>query len=399
MNQHKSIPFLEFVALMATMMALTALSIDAVLPALAIIGNDLGQLSKNNNQLIISSFFLGLALGQLVYGALSDSWGRKRPIYVGMAVFVLGSLVTIFANSFWLLIVGRFLQGCGLASPRTVGMAIIRDRYKGNEMAKVMSFVMMVFILIPVLAPSLGQGLLSFMDWRSIFVVILGIGLLVLFWFYSRMEETLKKEDRVPFSGQQLKKAVLEIYQTPRAFNYTITSGLISGAFIGFLNSSQQIFQEQYQLGEKFPLYFAALASSVGAAAFLNSKLVLKYGMVKMVKTAVLLLVLIACAAWGVFNLGNIQTVELWQTMLYLIPSLFFVGILFGNLSSLAMEPLGKIAGTGASIIGAFSTLIGAATGTFTGLRYNGTILPLIEGFIIMGGLSLLLIYYTERKK
>ncbi|MCP4441028.1 MAG: multidrug effflux MFS transporter [Aureispira sp.] len=398
MNQLKSIPFLEFVALMATMMALTALSIDAVLPALATIGNDLGQLYKNNNQLIISSFFLGLALGQFVYGALSDSWGRKSPIYLGMSIFVLGSIMSIFANSFGLLIASRFLQGIGLASPRTVGMAIIRDRYKGSEMARVMSFVMMVFILVPVLAPSLGQGLLSFMNWRSIFIVILGIGMLVLFWFYQRMEETLKIEQRVPFSVQQLKKAILEIYKTPRAFYYTITSGLISGAFIGFLNSSQQVFQEQYQLKEQFPLYFAALASSLGAAAFLNSKLVLKYGMVRMVKIAVVMLVLIACTTWGIFNLNPQATIHLWQVMTYLVLTLFFTGILFGNLSSLAMEPLGKIAGTGASIIGAFSTLIGASTGTLTGLRYNGTIIPMIEGFIIMGSLSLVIIYHTERK-
>ncbi len=392
----KVVQFGEFVVLMAMMMSLTALSIDAMLPALAIIGNDLGSVHPNENQLTISSIFIGLSIGQLFYGPISDSTGRKKPLYWGLVIFIGGSVVSIFATSMHLMIAGRVIQGIGLASPRTVSLAMIRDQFKGNEMAKIMSFVMVVFILVPTIAPSIGQGILFIADWKAIFAFILIIALVILLWFGIRMHETLAEEKRLKFSMGRIFDSFKEIIKTPRSFNYTITAGLISSSFIGFLNSSQQIFQEQYGLGEKFPLFFAALALSVGIASFFNGKLVMKYGMARMVKVAIT--VLVAIAYTFLFITYNMNEIPLWLVMPYFMSTLFCIGILFGNMNSMAMEPLGHIAGVGSAVVGSLSTFISVFIGTLISQQYDNSILPIVIGFAVLGMISLIMIFWTERK-
>ena len=392
---HPKMSFTEFIILMAMMMSLTALSIDAMLPALSIIGNDLGVQDPNQNSLTISALFLGLAFGQLIYGPISDSTGRKWPLYGGLIIFILGSLISVFATSLTMMILGRAIQGFGLASPRTISLAMIRDQFQGREMAKVMSFVMMIFILVPTVAPGVGQLILLFANWRAIFIFIMIMALIILLWFGSRMHETLIEEDRIPFSFQRIKKSLFEIFSSKIALGYTITAGLVSSAFIGFLNSAQQIFQNQYHLGDKFPIYFGTLAMSIGCASFFNSKMVMKYGSQVMVKLAISGLVCIAILfAILVPNLGTIM--PLWLTMVYFITTLFCIGILFGNLNSMAMEPLGHIAGIGSAMVGSISTFVAVAIGTLIGLRYDGTILPVIYGFAGSGGLSLILIFSID---
>lgn len=387
--------FAEFIVLMAMMMSMTALSIDAMLPALSIIGDDLGVQDPNKNQLTISALFLGLAFGQLVYGPISDSTGRKLPLYGGLTIFILGSLISVFATNLSIMIIGRTIQGLGLASPRTVSLAMIRDQFKGREMAKVMSFVMMIFILVPTVAPGLGQLILLFANWKAIFIFIMMMALLILIWFGTRMHETLTEENRIPFSFQRIKKSLIEIFSSKVALGYTITAGLVSSAFIGFLNSAQQIFQDQYNLGEKFPIYFGILAMSIGFSSFLNSKMVMRYGSQFMVKIAISVLVFIAVLF--ILIIPNLTTtMPLWLTMLYLVSTLFCIGILFGNLNSMAMEPLGHIAGIGSAIVGSISTFVAVAIGTVIGLRYDGTILPIIYGFAGSGGLSLILIFWID---
>jgi DHA1 family bicyclomycin/chloramphenicol resistance-like MFS transporter len=392
----KKMSFAEFIVLMAMMMSLTALSIDAMLPALSIIGNDLGVKNPNDNQLMISALFLGLAFGQLIYGPISDSTGRKFPLYGGLIIFVLGSLISIFATSLTFMIIGRSIQGFGLASPRTISVAMIRDQFKGREMAKVMSFIMMIFILVPTVAPGVGQLILLVANWKAIFLFIMAMALLILIWFGTRMPETLKEENRIPFSFQRIGKSLVEIFSSKIALGYTITAGLVSSAFIGFLNSAQQIFQDQYSLGAKFPFYFGVLAMSVGLASFFNSKMVMRYGSQTMVKAAISALVLIAILfAIIIPNLG--ATTPLWLTMVYLVTTLFCIGILFGNLNSMAMEPLGHIAGIGSAMVGSISTFVAVGIGTVIGLKYDGTILPIIYGFAGSGGLSLILIFSIGR--
>ena len=394
----KEIGFKEFVALMAMMIALTALSIDAMLPALTNIGTDLGVTAPNDNQLIISILFLGLAIGQLFYGPLSDNIGRKPAVYFGLFIFGIGCIISMFSKDLTTMLVGRCLQGIGLSGPRVVTIAIIRDLYKGERMAQVMSFVLAVFIAVPAIAPAVGQGVLFIADWRMIFVVLLSLGTIAFIWFYLRQEETLTKENRMKFSFANLGKKLKEIITIRSTIAYTLAAGFISSAFVGFLNSSQQVFQIQFGLGERFPIYFAAIALSVGLASFVNGKLVMRYGMQKMVRSAALSIVVISIIFYGLINTVIVNP-SLPFFMMYLLSTVFFVGILFGNLNSMAMEPLGHMAGIGAAIVGSVSTFISVPFGTYIGMQYNGTVEPMAMGFLIFGGLTALSIFLAKGRK
>ena len=378
------LPFGEFVALLALMTALVALSIDAMLPALSTIAGELGATRANDNQLVISLIFLGLSVGQIVYGPLSDSIGRKRPIYLGIGIYFFGTLLCLLATDFRVLLIGRFLQGVGAAGPRSVAVALVRDQYAGRQMARVMSFVMTVFILVPVIAPLLGQGILLVAHWRAIFGLYLVLALLVWAWFALRQPETLAVERRIPFQLTRILGAFREVFTNRIAFGYTIMAGLISGAFIGYLNSAQQIFQEEYRLGAQFPFYFAALALALGSASYVNAQLVVRFGMRLLSRWALIALIVLALLFFGYAFVMNGQP-PLVLLMSYLLISFFAIGILFGNLNALAMEPLGHIAGVGAAVVGSLSTFISTFLGSAIGQSYNGTVLPLVGGFALLG--------------
>ncbi len=398
-SHSKSIPPLaEFIALMALMISLVALSIDAMLPALPEIGKDLGVQQENNNQLIISLLFFGMAIGQMIYGPLSDSIGRKPAIYIGIGLFIMGCLLSVSATNFTIMLVGRFLQGIGAAGPRIVAVALIRDKYEGSAMARVMSFVMTIFILVPAIAPALGQGLLIVAHWRAIFGTFMLLALIILTWFAIRQPETLAISQRMKFSLQRILIAVREVCVNRIALGYTIAAGLIFGILLGYLNSAQQIFQEQYALGTQFPLYFAIIALSIGSASYVNAQLVMRYGMQLLTKWAL----------WKLSGLSMIFFVvayvlegnpPLLVLMIYFVVSFFCLGILFGNLNSLAMEPLGHIAGVGAGVVGSLSTFISVLLGILIGQSYNGTVLPLVSGFVILGVLSVMVMHWTEHGK
>ena len=260
--------FVEFVIIVSLMMSLTALSIDAMMPALPKIGIELGIQNTNDRQLIISMIFLGMAAGQLFFGPLSDRTGRKPAVYAGYGVYIIGAFVAIFATSFPIMLAGRLLQGIGVSAPRAITIALVRDRYAGRMMARVMSFVMTVFILVPMLAPSMGQMILLFVGWRGIFVGFVVIALMTLTWFALRMPETLHPEDRTPFSLRHIVNATIAILKNRTALGYTLSAGLVGGFFLGYLNSAQQIFQEQYALGKFFPILFGIISISIGLASF-----------------------------------------------------------------------------------------------------------------------------------
>ncbi|MFN2116760.1 MAG: multidrug effflux MFS transporter [Candidatus Promineifilaceae bacterium] len=385
----------EFVIILSLMMSLTALATDAMLPALPQIGADLQVQSANSRQLVVSSLFLGLALGQLFFGPLSDKTGRKPGIYGGLSLFVLGSLISVFSVSFPMMLAGRFLQGTGVSAPRAVGLALVRDRFEGRAMARVMSFVTTVFILVPMIAPSMGQALLLFTGWRSIFGAFVLLAIITLLWFGLRMPETLAPEDRAPFSLRRILTAMGEIFRTRPALGFTVTAGFISGAHLGYLNSSQQIFQEEYGLGELFPIYFAVIALSIGLASFLNARMVMRFGMHFLVKWALITMLGLAIISAAVSLVTGGQP-PLWFLMIYLMMTFFTVGVLFGNQNALAMEPLGRIAGVGAAVVGSLSTFISVPIGTLIGQSYNGTVLPLVIGMAAMAGLSLIVYYWIE---
>lgn len=390
--------FGEFVALMALMIALVALSIDMMLPALPEIGQELGVTRENDRQLIVSLIFLGMAVGQLFYGPLSDSIGRKPAIYAGLALFILGCIISIGAQTFTVMLVGRLIQGLGVAGPRSVTVALIRDQYAGRAMARVMSFVMAVFILVPVIAPAVGQGIVLFAHWRVIFGLFLVLATIMLIWFAVRQPETLLPEQRIPFSVARLTSALREIFTSRIALGYTVMAGLISGAFLGFLISAQQILQELYGLGAQFPLYFALCALASGLASFVNAQLVMKFGMRVLSQQALYAFVGLSILFW-VFAYTQSGIPVLWTTIPFFMLAFFAVGILFGNLNALAMEPLGHIAGIGAALVGSLSSLLSVPLGTLIGQGYNGTVLPLVGGFALFSLLSIFVMNWVERAR
>jgi DHA1 family bicyclomycin/chloramphenicol resistance-like MFS transporter len=380
----------EFVALMAISMSLVALAIDAMLPALGRIGDDLGLVHDNDRQLVLTVLFIGLAVGQLFYGPVSDTFGRRKPIFFGYGLFLVGSLITIAAPSFDWLLAGRFLQGLGAAAPRIITVAIIRDRAAGRDMARIMSLVMMVFILVPAVAPALGQVILLFTSWRGIFVALLLLAGATMAWFYLRQPETLPPDRRRPFSPAALGGAFREVLTTRSAVVYTLAGGMIFGAFVGFLNSSQQLLQELYELGSRFPAYFAVLALTIGASSFVNARLVARLGMRYLCRVALIVSVL-ASMLFGIYCL--FRQPDLFGFMVYLMITFFSTGILFGNLNALAMEPLGHIAGMASSLVGSVTTFISLGLGFLIGNAFNGTVLPVVAGFAILGALSLAAIW------
>jgi len=396
LNKKPSSPsYLEFVILVSMMMSLMALSIDAMLPALSQIDIDLNVQNPNDRQLIVSTIFLGAALGQLFFGPLSDKTGRKPSMYIGYSMFICGALLSAFANTFPMMLFGRLLQGIGISAPRAILLALVRDLYEGRLMARVMSFVMTVLLLIPMVAPSLGLVILYQAGWRSIFFSFVLIALLTLIWFALRMPETLSPEKRTPFSPQRIITSTLEIIKIRPAFGYTLSAGLISGAFLGYLNSAQQIFQEGYALGERFPLYFALIAFSIGIASFLNARLVLRFGMRFLVWWSLIAILGLAFLTLGIAIMTS-GYLPLWLVTIYLMSTFFCVGILFGNQNSLAMEPLGHLAGLGAAIVGSLSTLISIPLGTLIGRSYSGTVIPLIIGVAVLSGLSLGVVHWAN---
>lgn len=387
----------EFVTLMGFMMALVALSIDAMLPALPLIGSDLNVHNENQTQLIISFLFIGLAVGQLFYGPLSDSIGRKKSLYFGFFVYMIGSVLSLFSSTLTTMLIGRVLQGFGVAGPRIVSVAIIRDMYEGKAMAKIMSFVMVIFILVPMIAPTMGQGILLISDWRSIFLAFLILGIIILFWFFIRQPETLKKEKRKKFTFKNIFNALKEIFTNKYSIGYTVISGLISSAFLGYLSLVQPIFQIKYGLGDLFPIIFALLAVAIGSANYSNGKLVMKYGMRVLSKISLIILVCLSFLflPFCIFVDGS---PHLYLFLAYLMFILFCVGIIWGNLNALAMEPLGHIAGIGAAVVGSLATIISIPFGILIGQMYTGTVIPLVGGFAFFGFISLLLMLWIENK-
>ncbi|MEM7121929.1 MAG: multidrug effflux MFS transporter [Pseudomonadota bacterium] len=386
----------EFIVLIALMISIVAMAIDAMLPALGQIGEDMGVAGGNRQQLVVTFLFLGLAFSQIVFGPLSDSFGRKPVIYAGFIIFMIGCVMSIVATSFWVMLAGRLLQGIGAAGPRIVTLALVRDRFGGREMAQLMSLVMTVFILIPVFAPIVGQGIMMVTHWRGIFVMFLVLAAIAFVWFWVRQPETLAPEKRSKLSAGRIARAFRETLTNRTALGYTVTAGLIFGAFIGYLVSAQQIFQVTFGVGEAFPLYFAVSAGALGFASITNARLVMRFGMRPLTGVALAAASLLSIVFLVVVVLAGNHP-SLWATMVYIVVTFFFVGFVFGNFNALAMEPLGHIAGSASSVIGSVTLLISLALGTLIGQLYDGTVLPLVAGFAVLATVSFAVMMWVER--
>ncbi len=380
----------EFIALMAFLMSVVALAIDALLPALDIIGNSLDTQENSDHQLLITMIFIGLGVGPLFFGPLSDSLGRKPMVFVGFGIFILASFICVYAKSLEIMVLGRILQGFGLSAPRTISVAIIRDLYAGDYMAKIMSFVIVIFLLVPIIAPAMGKLILDSFNWEAIFIFQILFCLLIAFWFWKRQEETLDPKNRIDFKIDLFKKGFLELMHFKKTIAYTLISGLITGSFMVYLSTSQQIFQEQYGLKETFPYIFAGLATASGGAILLNGLFVVKYGMKKIINISLIGFFLISvCYAFLFYNSVNPPIIIILS---FFSLQFFCLGFLFGNLRAIAMEPVGHIAGIGAAITGFISTLMAVPISIVIGKFVRLTVLPIFIGFSICSFISILIL-------
>ncbi|MCD1599539.1 multidrug effflux MFS transporter [Rheinheimera aquimaris] len=386
----------EFTLLVALMMSIVAISIDALLPALDAIRADIVLSNPNQAQLVVSALFFGMAIGQLICGPLSDATGRKKVLNGGIALFLAGTAVCYFSKDINTLLLGRFIQGLGVSGPYVSAISIVRDKYSGNDMARIMSLVMMIFVMVPALAPSLGQAVLWLGSWRDIFLLYVFYALLIVLWIYCRLEETLPKAHRIPMSKKGFAEGFKEVISNVPTVSYMICMGLFFGSFIGYLNSSQQIFQDLFKTGELFTLYFGLLAIVFGASSLVNSRLVQKWGMQRLSGSAVWGIIA-SSALFLVLHLG--VEIQLWMFLLYAAVLFFCFGLVFGNINAMAMEPLGHVAGIAAAIIGATSSIMSMFIGTVIGQMYNGTLIPVTAGFFIFACISMAILAFANRYK
>jgi DHA1 family bicyclomycin/chloramphenicol resistance-like MFS transporter len=394
----KSQSSLEFIVLVALLNAMVAMSIDTMLPAIGTIASELGATDPNSRQYIIIVFFAGMTLGTLIYGPWSDSIGRKPAIFVGLGFYAVGALLCLFATSLPVMLVGRAIQGFGAASPRIVSIAMVRDGSSGAAMARVMSFVMTVFMLVPILAPSIGQLVLLVASWRFIFLGFLVMGAIAALWLWRRQPETLPRERRSPLEIEVLLSAANIVLRHPVTMGYTLAVGCIFGSFISYLGTSQQLFAEQYGQGQYFAIWFGVFAVAIALAMIVNARLVMRYGMRNLSKWALRGSIILS----ALFLLAGLLTQghpPLWLLGLYLFTNFFCSGILFGNYNSIALEPMGRIAGMAAAISGSLSSLVAILAGSFIGQLYDGTVIPMAAGFTVLGLFAFALTEWAERRR
>ena len=390
----KELGFVEFVCLIALMMALNALAIDSMLPALPHIGADLKVATDNDRQWVVTAYLLGFGGAQLFYGPLADRFGRKPVLLFGVGVYVLFSLLATLAPTFDTLIMARVGQGLGSACTRVLAVSIVRDRYEGRTMARVMSFSFLVFLGVPILAPSIGQMIMLVGPWRWIFagLGLIGVGLIV--WASLRLPETLKPEDRLPIQVKRLASAYKVALTDRTAVGYTLAMTAITGALFGFINSSQQIFADVFHAEAAFPAIFALIAGGIAVASIVNARLVVKLGSRRISHTALIGFTSIAAihAVVAISGHESIWTFAMLQTL-----TMFCFGLIAGNFGSMAMETMGKIAGTAASIQGFISTIVGSLLGFAVGQQFNGTTIPMSVGFTVFGLIALAWVLFAER--
>ncbi|WP_225212425.1 multidrug effflux MFS transporter [Brevundimonas guildfordensis] len=392
--RHKGPGFAEFVCLIAVMMALNALAIDAMLPALPHIGEDLGVANENTRQWVITAYLLGFGVAQLFYGPLSDRFGRRPALFAGIGIYVVFSVLAAFAHTFDMLILSRVGMGIGAAATRVLAVSIVRDRYVGRTMARVMSLSFLVFLGVPIIAPAVGQLVMLVGPWPWIFGVFALSGGAFLIWAVLRLPETLHPEDRMPIDMGRIAGAFRAALTSRQGMGYTLGMTLISGALFGFINSSQQIFFDVFKAPNLFPIVFALVAAGIAVASIINARLVEKLGS-RLIAHAALLgfigfSVLHAVIAWLGYE-------SLWMFAAMQACKMFCFGFIAGNFGAMAMEPMGHIAGTASSAQGFISSIGGALLGFAIGQQFDGTTVPMTIGFALLGVAALVLVLAAEQ--
>lgn len=377
----KRLPLLEFIILTALLFSLIAFGTDAMLPAFGEIAADLHTPNVNRVQLIVAAFVLGTGCGQLVSGPLSDAIGRKPVLLGGIAVFIAASFWAWGTQSLEMLLLARFIQGLGISAPRTVGMAMVRDLYAGREMARVVSLAMMMFVLVPAVAPLIGQGIMLAFGWRAIFLSFVVLSGAVGLWLWIRQEETHVLEKRRPVKVSTMLAAVKEMAQSKRVIVSLLVLCMSYSIIFSYISSAQQVFVDWLGAGTSFPTYFAIIALVSGTASALNAALVVRLGMWLMSTIGLALIAIFSLTGGTLIYLGLFEGHALLVFFIGWSMTLFFLsGLVFSNLNALAMEPMGHIAGTASAIIGAVSTLASVLIAVPIGQMFNGTGLPLMFG-------------------
>ncbi|WP_215905781.1 multidrug effflux MFS transporter [Phreatobacter cathodiphilus] len=386
--------FRQFVAMIAALMATNALAIDSMLPALPEIGEALGIVSPNARQWVVTSYLLGFGVAQVIYGTLADRFGRRPVLLIGLAIYVVGSLAATFATSFEAMMVARVVQGIGAAASRVLAVSIVRDTFSGRQMARVMSLAFIVFLAVPILAPSIGQVIILVAPWRWIFASLGLFGIVVALWVARKLPETLHPEDRTPIALWPIVNAFRICLTTRQSVGYMLAMTFVIGSLFGFINASQQLFEDVFRASDIFTIIFAVIAGFMAIASFLNSRVVERFGMRRVSHTA-LIGYLAATLIHGSVALAGYET--LWTFTLFQCATMFFFGLMASNFGALAMDPLGHVAGTASSVQGFVSTVGGALIGFWIGQHFNGTALPIVLGFGACGVAALAMVLVAEK--
>ena len=388
--------FVEFVVTIAIMTASIAMAIDSMLAALPNIGHSLGVTNSNDTQLVIGVFFLGFGASQIVFGSLSDAFGRRNILLGGLVCYVIGMFAAAATGSFEMLLIMRFVQGIGGAAVRITTMAIVRDCFGGREMARVMSYVMIVFMIVPIVAPSIGQLIITYANWHWIFI-LLGIVASILFiWAFLRLKESLPPEERIPLSFAAVGDGFKTVLTNRITCGYMIGLTMFTGVISAYVISVQQVFGEVYGLGDWLPIAFAATAGGIAVANFLNGMLVRSFGMRRISHAAMLLFTLVSVIGF-VAALGGTPAFAFSYALFSILLMMF--AVIATNFTAISLEPMGNLAGTATAVTGFVSTTFGALLGGGVGQLFNGTVQPLFGGFAIFGAITVVMVLWAEKGK
>ena len=392
----KRLPLPEFVAMTAMLMATNALAIDIMLPALPAMGADFGVAHENDRQLIIVSYMLGFGISQLVYGPLTDRFGRRSVLFISLMFYAIAGIACVMAPNFGFLIAARIFMGASAGGSRVIAVSATRDLYVGREMAKVMSLVMIVFMAAPIVAPFIGQMMLKVTDWRGIFWGLSAFGVVMVIWVYARLPETLPKERRVPLNIPTMFRNYGKVIATRESLGYTIASGFLFGGLMSYISASEQLYHEVYKTGDMFALWFAGAAVAMTLSNLINSRLVERFGMRRMSHGALIGFVIVSAIHCLIALQGPVPF-PLFYTLVLI--AFFMIGFQGPNYNAIAMEPLGRLAGSGAALMGFASSFVSATIGGFIARQFDGSVTPIFIGHFVVSVLALVTILITERGK
>ena len=384
----------EFIGLLAALMAINSLAIDIMLPAFPNIADFYRLPDANTTQYVLLSYIVGFGIAQLAFGPISDRYGRRGPLAVGILLYIVCAATGALAPTFAILLAARFLQGVGAAATRIICFSIIRDTHSGRQMASVMSLVMMVFMVVPVLAPTTGQLLVMLGHWQYIFVFMTVLSSLIGLWTYLRLPETLSEDRRRPLTFSSAFEAFRIVLTNRLAFCYASATAFFFGALFAFISSAQQVYVDIYHLGKWFPLVFTLVALLMTVSNFGNSVLVGRLGQRRLSHAALSLYVVLALVLLAVSLAGP---VPFWLFIVLIALMMPLFGWVTANFNSIAMEPLGAVAGTASAVLGFTQTAGGGIIGAIIGQAFDGTIVPLATGFAAVSAIALCFVLVGER--